>query len=558
MDYAAAPDVATPVRTMPWVLLVIGIGMLDFWGSRYNLNPDGISYLEMAGNALSQGPGALVNGYWSPAYPLLLVPVRLLAPAAWTSAIPALHLVNFAIYLLAAAIFCSLLRLASRGAPGAALSMPFGSAAFVVIAVQCIGLGLLTPDFVVMLMVLCTAGCCLQLERTDRPTRWSALLGVALAAGYWTKGILLPLNAGLLVLLFIFPPRIARARAMVARAATVFGLLSLPLVVLVSAKVGRASAGEVGRLNYAWEIDDMASPFVGWVGDPGNVYGTPLHPPRVLQESPRVLEFATPIRASYPLWFDPSYWYAGLKPRFSLAGHRRALAQGLADLGDVLIDQWAVIAGLLLIWLTTTREARDEKREANGMQHSRMPFVFALWSAAAALLYASVHLESRYLAGFVAVAVVAAWQPLTRRVPRRALPFAVAASVIALLVSLALNLEKNIGGFERSYRPDYLLDAKKLAAAGLRRGDAIAMIGDAHEAYAAFANGAWVAAQVFDSTGFWQLTPAAREALQERLGAMGIRALLANNVGGEMAADGWLIFGRPDSSNIAVRRVGPQ
>ena len=114
------------------------------------------------------------------------------------------------------------------------------------------------------------------------------------------------------------------------------------------------------------------------------------------------------------------------------------------------------------------------------------------------------------------------------------------------------NVLENTGGFQVSYRPDYLIDGEKLRAAGIARGDPVAMVGDAFEAYAAFAISSPIIAQVMDSTGFWALTPAARTDLQGRLSGAGVRAILANNIAAYMTAEGWRILARSDSSNLGV------
>ena len=247
----------------------------------------------------------------------------------------------------------------------------FGAAAFASIALVSIGLGLLTPDVAVMLAVMATAACCVQLERTAHAWSWAVALGVVLGGGYWVKGILLPLNALLLVLLLVVPPRVDRAREKIGVAALLFVVMSLPLVGLVSAKVGRPTVGDVGRLNYAWAIDHV-TPFVGWLGDSTGRFGTPVHPPRVLQQQPLTLEFATPVRATYPLWYDPSYWYAGLKARIDIGGQWRALRQGLADLARVVFGQVVLAASVIALWLATAPQpgSRPDRR---------MPSVLAAW-----------------------------------------------------------------------------------------------------------------------------------------------------------------------------------
>ena len=524
--------------------------IVDVWGSRYNLNPDGISYIEMARHALAGGPHELINGLWSPGYPSLLMwPLEMVA-SGWDALIPALHLTNLLLYLMALGLFLQLMRAAARPDPGLVNTVldrhtaAFGAVVFAAVALVSIGLGLITPDLGVMLAVLASAACCFQLERSPSTWSWAVALGLVLGLGYWVKGILLPLNALLLVLLILLPPRIDRARSKIAAAALIFGLVSLPLALLVSARVGRPTVGEVGRLNYAWEIDRV-TPFVGWLGDSTGRFGTPVHPPRVLQRQPLTLEFATPVRATYPLWFDPAYWYAGVKPRFDLAGHLRALRQGLADLGQLLLDQWALVASMIALGFATMAQAVPHRRR-------RIPFVLGLWSLTAALVYASVHVEPRYLAGFLLTGVIAMWAWLSQRAPRRALRWVMVASVLILALSLVRYMQQNTGGFDPAYRPDYLVDAAQLAGAGLRPGDPVAMVGDAFEQYAAFVAGTPITAQVMDSAGFWRLSPAARVELRQHLAQVGVKALLANNIEPEMQAEGWRVIVHPDSSNLGV------
>ncbi|MGH7593591.1 MAG: hypothetical protein ACRELE_07040 [Gemmatimonadales bacterium] len=532
-----------------WLAVAVMAALYDVWGSRYNLNPDGIAYIEMARHALVLGPHELINGLWSPGYPGLLMWPLSLTGVGSDLLVPALHAANFLLYLMALGLFLRLLGPPARrnGTPDIGLTryaVAIGSVVFAWIALGSIGLGLITPDFGVVLCVLASAACCIQLERLPHRWSWAVALGLVLGLGYWVKGILLPLNGLLLLLLLLLPPHAARPRAKIAVSALVFALVGLPLVLLVSARVGRLTPGEVGRLNYAWEVDGV-TPYVGWLGDSSGQFGTPTHPPRVLQRQPLTLEFATPVRATYPLWFDPSYWYAGLRPRIDFSGQWRVLRQGMADLGQLLLDQWVLIASLAALGLATVRQ--PERR-----RDRRVPMVLAIWSAGAAVIYALVHIEPRYLAGFMATGVIAAWAWLSVRTARRALPWVVSAAVVALTLALGLNLQQNTGGFDAGYRPDYLLDAAQMQHAGLHPGDRIGAVGDAFEQYAAFAAGTPITAQVLDSAAYWQLTASGRSALHLRLAAAGVKAILANNVLAGMQAEGWQIMVHPDSSNVGL------
>jgi hypothetical protein len=128
---------------------------------------------------------------------------------------------------------------------------------------------------------------------------------------------------------------------------------------------------------------------------------------------------------------------------------------------------------------------------------------------------------------------------------------------VALIASAFHDMQQNIGGFETTFRPDYLIDGEQLNRLGLARGDQAAVVGDAFEAYSAFVAGTPIIAQVIDSSGFWQLSVGARSALQGKLAAAGAKAILANNVEPGMRAEGWQIFSRADSSNLGVLILRP-
>jgi hypothetical protein len=265
----------------------------------------------------------------------------------------------------------------------------------------------------------------------------------------------------------------------------------------------------------------------------------------VLQRQPLTFEFATPVQATYPLWFDPAYWYAGVKPHFDFQGHWLALRRGLVDLGVALLDQWVLVASMLALAFATVARTKAQMRQ-------RTPLILGLWSVAATFVYASVHVEPRYLAGFFLTGVIAWWAWLGKRASRRTLSWVMAAAVVAVALSLVRYLHENTGGYDPAYRPDYMVDAARLDDGGLRRGDPVAVVGDAFEQYAAFVAGTPIVAQVMDSAGFWELSPPARSALQQRLAGTGAKAMLANNVDSAMQAEGWRILNHADSSNVGV------
>ena len=86
------------LRLFFWCLAMV-LGALQVWAHRNAVNPDSISYLEMAEAAAQGRWHALVNGYWSPLYPLLLsASFRLFHPGiCWEFTFA--HMMNLAFWL---------------------------------------------------------------------------------------------------------------------------------------------------------------------------------------------------------------------------------------------------------------------------------------------------------------------------------------------------------------------------------------------------------------------------------------------------------------------------
>lgn len=56
------------------LLIALGIflALVQVWSSRHDMNPDGISYIEIGEKIMRGEWKSALNGYWSPLYPLLI------------------------------------------------------------------------------------------------------------------------------------------------------------------------------------------------------------------------------------------------------------------------------------------------------------------------------------------------------------------------------------------------------------------------------------------------------------------------------------------------------
>src|SRR5208282_1563795 len=64
------------------------------WSARHSMNPDGLSYLDLASEALAGGPSKLLNSYWSPGYPALIGIAMLVFRPSADQEFALIHFVN--------------------------------------------------------------------------------------------------------------------------------------------------------------------------------------------------------------------------------------------------------------------------------------------------------------------------------------------------------------------------------------------------------------------------------------------------------------------------------
>src|SRR5260370_18574554 len=196
-----------------WVICVIWIGLVC-WRDRHAMHPDALSYIDLASEAVSGGPGKLVNGYWSPLYPGLIgIAFLIFRPTAGREFAIA-HLVNFVVFLGVLWSYTFFVRswIRTRADDKAdhetirRYIIPFSFCFFLWFTLTFIGIGNVTPDLSVEGMIFLAAGICCRASLPNSTWRDYAGLGVALALGYYTKTVFFPLGLLLLAILFFCPP----------------------------------------------------------------------------------------------------------------------------------------------------------------------------------------------------------------------------------------------------------------------------------------------------------------------------------------------------------------
>jgi len=518
------------------------------------------SYLEIARNYAARHWSVAINSYWSPLLSWILA-----VPMKWPGVsgqweLTLLHGVLFLAYL--AALF-SAERLAARIAesvrmPAEALPTWYVTAYCIFLWAALWGVRVLfcPADMIVMAIVLGLALLTLRVSEGRAAARTYLAMGALLGFGYLTKAALLPVAP---VYLGVIAWNLRRRRERMTRLLPCLAALVLaaaPFIVALHVEKGYWTAGEAGRLNYAWEICG-ASRWTHWQGEPGDI-GTPLHPVRRLLSSPALYEFNSPLPVSYAPWYDPSWWYAGVRPHLVLATEVPAIVRGSAwMLVLLLLTPGVALALAILFW---KRKAIIAWPAASAM--------LALPALASMGLYALVFVDRRYIAGQLAILgllLTAAVMPLLNTEALRRTMRAVAICTMLGFTGLFLVgsagygindlLSWKSGDFTRNDEYDR---AAELRALGLKPGDRIAYIGFSFRAYWALLDQAKIVADIpvrFPRRGglanlqdddyseidaFWRLPAASQQHVFDLMKKAGARAVVADVAPSWAQTAGWV------------------
>jgi hypothetical protein len=410
----------------------------------------------------------------------------------------------------------------------------------------------ITPDMLVQGLVYLSAAFGLRLFLPGSSGRHSRALGLTLGLGYLAKAAMFPAALLLLGILFLRPPkdRLGRRHSLIAMAC--FWLLAAPLVLSLSQEKHRFTFGDSGKLNYAWFVGGIPS-YSGWTGQPAD-YGKPAHGPRSISQSPLMLEFRSPVGGTLPIWYDPSYWWEGLRVPISAQRQLAGLFRPFTQVHSMQTVFLALAAGLAPLCLLNSR-VREVVRQG-GIQ----TWILILWPAATCLMYSLVLFNFRYVVAYLVLICLGSaallLQPFQGASRTRAL---LTAAVLLTLVG-AVRLRpivqaafgRNDGGLlareeGRDNGPFSLAAAQGLTHFGIRPGDEIAVLGRSLDCYYARVAGVRIVAQIWeDPDDIAALdNPQVRRVLSQ-LKQIGVKALVSRSKPGFANDDGWSIIPRTD------------
>jgi len=393
----------TGTRRFLWLLAIL-LGMLQAWSARMTMVNDTVSYLDM-GDYICGGQWSMaVNGLWNPLYAALLgLTESLFRPSPYWE-YPLVHLLLFLIFLFALGAFdfflLELIDLRQEGESSEELSPPIwvwltiGYTLFMWSSLVLISVSETNPDMMVAAFFYLACGYLVRIRRGN--ARWTTYLGLGLALGlaYLTKSVMFPIS---FICLGVagFASRSAR-QGLVRVFASLFVFLAVtgPFITALSIQKGRFTFGDSGKYNYAHHINSV--PSVHWQGEnPAN--GVPVHATRKIFDRPATFEFAGPLGGTYPVWYDPSFWYEGVRARFNMRQQIKALARNLGwEIFLVFALAGSLISGLFVLFYVSGRKS-DILKDVQQFWFLLVPAVSALG------LYSLVHYETRYVASFVVV-----------------------------------------------------------------------------------------------------------------------------------------------------------
>lgn len=531
------------------IAFAVTLAVLAVWVGRFEMTHDGISYLDMSLALLRGDWSHAINGHWSPLYPWLLALALAIVRPEPRLVFPLVHMVNFVIFLAAMAAFDFFLRqlLVYRKTAGVLLAadarrqapdwvvVVLGYVVFIWSSLNLMGMAFVAPDLAVATCVYLAGGWLLRCRMN--PERWGAfvMLGLALGLGYLAKAPMFPIGFVFLVVSVVPLPRLSLSG--VARRAAVALIVFLcvvaPLVAGFYHTKGRLMLGDSAWLNYLWHVDRL--PIIHYQGE-FHVFGTPTHPTRQISAAPPAYEFAGPVDATYPPWFDPAYWYAGLKPRFTIRGHLITARWSLRlyDADDAL-HHWmpsAVVLALSAGFLAWRRWLSPEA----------LRYHAAVWvpGAAAILTFAGIHLESRYVAPFMVLLWLGLLSGVSIPSPREARKVAMMlltavlvfhAAIIAVISGRhVVEIAQDVFAPESAPPADIPWRvASGLRRMGLEPGQRVAIIGPGIRA----AYWAWLAqlkivgeVPAWAKRDFWSADDGVRRAILERFAAAGAQAVV--------------------------------
>jgi len=526
------------MRVAFWSVGIL-IASAQAWIFRYQASSDSISYLDMSDGVL---PGSdwhrLINGVWSPLYPLLLGIFGRMFNISPGNEIPAGHLLNIVFFIFAFACFefflgGTLRELEDLGGISAddraAASLPnwtflpVAYSLFLWAAIAEISVAGLRADMLMSGFLYLAVGLLIRMHH--RPARWTSYLalGAILGTGFLAKEAMLPIGVLILATTLFAVQSWRPALKMAAGGLALMLLIGSLYFVPLSRQQGHLTLGETGTLNYVVHVD-QASPH-WYLQTPGSAHGSFLHPPEKIFSDPPAYAFAVPIAVTHPLRFDLLYWIAGVRPHFVLRRQITAIRTNLLVLKEPLRELRVVMGTIFVLAFLCS----GKKQVIAAVVKAWPAWLIGL---AGCLMYIGIYIEPRYVAAFLTLFCLGLLVgfPVPRETGRKIAQLIVIATVIMLLYPL---LRQTYNGYAQ--QPRFNVDseaAQALRGLGIKPGDEVARISPIVYDYAVERIlRVQIVAEVDreHASDFWSSPFATQQSLLRTFASRGVKAVIATS-----------------------------
>jgi hypothetical protein len=551
-----SPRVASRVldfeRVCQAIVLLIG-ARCTFAGRNLPVGADGLAYLDVARAYIRHDWHTAVNGYWGPLYAwLLAIGVRSFHPGIRTEFMMARGF-SFALFAAALYMFSRYWRAVadwSKRITNNDTPIPIGSP-FVWIALGYLlfvanfawSVDEVNPDIMVAAIVFAIAAFLFKLnDHSQHGIGAYAWLGLLLAIGYYAKAILLYFAVFVLGTMVVHGFRSRRLREPMT-AILVFVLLVSPFVVILSRVVGHFTAGDSGRLNYAWFVNGPETKT--WMKDSNGGAPLPFYPGSIVLGSPRVFRLPSIEGVTYAPWYDAARFDKRSRPTFSLRNQIRQLAINLRYPREQILGAGAALSVplLILMWYAP----RTWLRNFAATWFCTLPTAIVIG------MYLLVHMVQRFVLGFSLILWGAALAsvslpPGLQLLARRAM---LAGTLVFAAYTMPGLLHYVTSPRRESVGHDMTI-AEAISRYGIQAGDPVASIGNGQEAYWAHLAKLSVVAEVWsiDSARFWSDQPALQQAVLRAMADSGAKAVVWRADSDRPCRPQWLSL--PDNSGCII------
>ena len=534
-----------------WVSIILG--GFHAIASRNAINPDGVSYIEIAQKYLQGDLHSALSAYWSPLYAWLTAIVFWIFQPSLSWELSVAHGLNYIIFLCSFLTFHFLLNELEKTSYSQETKVPFrmvrlvGYCIFLVSSLGLIRIALVTPDMLVSACVYLSVAFALRFNRVENFSS-AVLLGVLLAFGYFAKTILFPL-AFIILISVVLSKRFKWHRIFkIGLAFFVFLSISLLFIIPLSRDRGYFTIGDSGKLVYDWQVNRVNG-FVHWQGDA--LSGVPTHTTRKVMDRPAIFEFRSPIGGTYAPWFDPAYLNQGMQVFFNWKSQFQTLSRNISGLYSLVIYNFSPVVLLLFVfaWLNNFSFAQFIKK----IFHN---FVLIIPALAGLSIYSLVSVEGRYIAPFLALLLIGvlAELPVPKDFNQKfSQPFMVGvAAMLGLFIILFSSNDVGdsiavIVGRSNDKTTQWQI-AEELHALGVKPGDEVGIISQyvaGFESYWAHLAGVRIVAELPSNeiNTYWFSDDNTKKSVLKTFEKVGVRAVVMENMQNPQPMAGWKKIG---------------